>query len=98
MKGYTFHVEYKSNADKRKNRPHRGTVVAVERANGAYLSGTGSPQEIMWGVIGSVEDVPDGGVCGCSVSQAYLRTHCRRVTEAEAREIHPTLFKFIDSH
>lgn len=93
MKDFRFYLEYDSPAAKRKGTvknpgPHNGTVIAVMPENRWHGS-----KDVMFEAIGSVQNIPDGGVCGTSASRAYLSENCRRIPESLARQIHPTLFQ-----
>lgn len=46
--------------------------------------------------IGAVYSHADSGVASVGASPDYLRKLCKRVSEAKAREIHPTLFRVLD--
>ena len=98
MRGYRFYLEYQNNADKRRGTvkspgTHCGTVVAVstDRSRG-YISGG---HYVMEGVS-SVFQVPDSSVTTTAISPEYLRQDCRRIPEVMAREIHPTLFRYLE--
>lgn len=91
MQGYRFYREAASPADKRAGRTI-GTVFAV------FV-----PEQVTYGPagacvagIGGVYDRPDSPVCGTDAAVAYLRTHCTRISEAEARALHPALFTVLD--
>lgn len=91
MKGYRFYKEYNTPQDKRKDRPN-GNVFATcldERPNvthdGVYIGG-----------FGAVFFDPDSPCAYTSCSLDWLRENCKRISEAEARKIHPNLFKRIE--
>lgn len=89
MYGYRFYEEYE-------NKPKgvsAGNVVAVNCVDPAFWSGDGMAREAMGAVLFS----PNSPVGSTSVSQKYLRTKCKRVSEHAARAIHPTLFGVLDS-
>ena len=96
MKGVHFFLEYankteKNKATRKKLGNHRGTVVAVFHESQHRIPGTDQHE-----CFGAVQDIPDSAVCGTSASYQYLREQCLRISEAQAREIHPTLFKVLD--
>lgn len=98
MKDYHFYLEYPTAKDRRagtRKNPgnHSGTVVVVftDRET-QYRSGN----DWMYECISSVQDTPDGAVCSGSASYGYLRERCKRISEKLAREIHPTLFHYLD--
>jgi hypothetical protein len=96
MKGVKFYLEYPSNADKRKATRtnlgnHEGNVIAI-LDNGIYISG-GEP---VGDGLGAVFYIPNSPVAGTGVSLAYLRERAKRISEKQAREIHPELFTRLD--
>lgn len=92
MKDVRFYLEYPSSADKRKGN-HSGTVFAAFSGNGTHFSSGQWCQE----GVGGVFDRPDSPVAGTSVSLQYLRKQCKRISEKQAREIHPNLFAYLDA-
>ena len=83
MRGYVFYLEHSTPAAKRK-REHSGNVLAV-----CY------PFEIFAGSVEAlvgVYDWPNSAICGGCTDRAYLAKYCRRVSEAEARRVHPAMF------
>ena len=91
MKGYRFYLEFGSQSAKRKNQ-HRGTVFAAHVESKPHKSGDQWCQE----GAGAVFDAPDSGVCWCAASCEYLRQNCKRISEQEARKIHPRLFQYLE--
>lgn len=87
MKGIRFYLEYESPAHKRKGE-HLGTVFA------RYIS---SPLESvgMAEGAGAVSNIPNDWCCGSTASLDYLRTNCKRIPEAKAKEIHPRLIDYL---
>ncbi len=85
MKGIRFFEEFRNSA----KTTTMGTCVALFVCNGAYMSGT----QICYEALSGLFDQPDSPVCSGGVSLSYLRSRCKRVTEQEARKIHPALFK-----
>lgn len=99
MKSYHFYLEYPSKAAKRaatrKNLGnHSGNIIAVdsERAN-SWLS----DRQVMRDCVSAVTSYPNSDVCGSSASMDYIRENCKRVSEKQAREIHPNLFSTLES-
>lgn len=92
MKGYRFYEEFPSNAAKRK-RQSAGHVVALVLDERRQPLWNGHQYDCIAGVF----DTPNCGVASTGVSPEFLRKNCRRVSEAEARKIHPVLFKWLDS-
>jgi len=96
MKGYTFYLEYPSQAEKRKatrKHPgnHSGNVIATF---GTWF--TGGSSGAMIECVSAVYEWPNSAVCSSSVSISYIRERCKRISEAQAREIHPRLFDYLD--
>lgn len=48
-------------------------------------------------VIAALLDQPDSPTASCGITRKLLADRCRRITEAEARKIHPSLFAWLDS-
>lgn len=90
MNGIRFYEEYPTTYAKRKRRTS-GTVFAAFVCNGQ----TRGPDSSYEG-LGAVYDRPNSPVCGCMASLAYLRDHCRRISEHRARALHPALFAVLD--
>ena len=91
MKGIRFYLEYRSTYAKRK-RQHSGTVFAAFIANGVHpMKGGG------WEGLGAITNDPNSDVCGSAASWEYLRKRTRRISESEARQIHPKLFSRLDN-
>lgn len=98
MNGYRFYIEFPDKKSKRKATRknlvgHSGTVVAIMPDCGRH-NGNGYAYECVSGVF----DHPNSQVCGGSVSPEYLRDVCLRVSEKQAREIHPALFEYLDEN
>lgn len=93
MKGLRFYSDFRNTVDRRKN-VHRGSMIALlldDKDRPLYnVSGTAD-------CIAGVYDWPDSGVATTGYSGGYLRTRCKRITEAKAREIHPALFIILDA-
>lgn len=83
MVGFRFYLEYATPAAKRR-REHSGNAIAI-----------GVPVQIFAGTceaLVALYDWPNSSVCGGSIDRAYLPKYCRRVSECEARAIHPAMF------
>lgn len=85
MRDVTFYQEFEN---KSKTQPS-GNVLAVSR-NGARCP-DGSFE-----AVGALFDHCNSAVATTSVSPAYLREKCKRISEVKARGIHPRLFNFLD--
>jgi len=93
MKGIRFYQEFK---DPSRRRIPAKSVCAVLVCNGAFMSGGHNNYRACYEAIAGVFDNPNSPVGGTSVSLDWLRTHCKRVSESRAREIHPALFERLD--
>ena len=97
MKDITFYLEYPNRTEKnkatRKNvGNHRGTVLAVDKKQWWVRD-----NEINMDAYGALRDIPNDVVCGTTCSEPYLRSNCKRISEKQAREIHPMLFQYLES-
>ena len=88
MNGIRFYHEF-TNTRKRQS---AGTIVAACVCNGVFFSTGKACYEAFVGVF----DQPDSPVNFSAVSLDYLRTRCKRVSERQAREIHPRLFERLE--
>jgi hypothetical protein len=84
MQYITFYEEF---IIKRK-RISAGNCIAVIRENRCP---DGSME-----CVGSVFEHPNSVCAGTAVSSEFLRTKCKRVSEAHARQVHPRLFERLD--
>ena len=88
MNGIRFYQEF---SDKSKRRS-AGTIVAALVCNGHYLSSG----KVCFEALAGVFDQPNSPVAGTGVACDYLRQNCKRISEAEARSLHPALFERLD--
>lgn len=88
MTGIRFYQEFRDNS----KRQPGGTVVAVLVLNGGYWSSSTWCYE----AIAALFDQPNSPVAGTGVARDYLRLRCKRISEAQARTIHPALFERLD--
>lgn len=98
MNGVRFYLEYGSPTEKNKATrkspgDHIGTVVAVLVENGTFPCGQG---KWCYDAIGGLHARPNSPVASTSASLDYLRENCLRISEEQAREIHPRLFEWLD--
>ena len=84
MKDITFYQEFENRS---RTKP-TGNVLAVIRDSRCP---DGSME-----AIGALFDRPDSPVASTAVSLEYLRTQCKRVSEAKARQVHPAMFERLD--
>jgi len=101
MKGFRFFLEYPSLKEKRKGTVknpgnHEGNVLAL-MLDTARVEREHDKPKIVHDAIGAVNFYPDSSVCLTGVCNEYLTERCKRIPERLAREIHPTLFNYLDS-
>lgn len=98
MKGLRFYLEHDSAAAKRR-RQHCGTVLALfADAKGRPLwriEHRRHPQAVAEG-IGALYREPNSPACSTAACSSYVSERCRRISESEARKIHPALFTYLD--
>lgn len=97
MRGIRFYLEYSSPTEKNKatrKQPgnHTGNVFAAFVENGSYPCGDGGCVD----GVGSVFYQPNSVVVGTGASWKFLQENCLRISEEQAREIHPALFERLD--
>ena len=97
MKGLKFYLEYPTIKDKRaatrKNvGNHSGNCIAI--IENTYRVCNGS---IVEDAIGAVFFTRNSAVGLTAVSDEYKIQNCKRISEKQAREIHPALFEYLDS-
>lgn len=95
MKGYTFYLEYPSLKDKRKATRkelgnHSGNCLAV------YGNWFNIGHYYKKECVSSVYDRPNSDVCISSACDSYIKDNCKRISEEQARKIHPKLFQYLD--
>ncbi|MGO8931249.1 MAG: hypothetical protein ACLQU3_30710 [Limisphaerales bacterium] len=88
MSGICFYQEF---SDKSK-RTSAGTIIAALVCNGLYWSSG----KVCYEDIAGLFDRPNSLVAGTGVARDYLRQKCKRISEANARTIHPALFERFD--
>ena len=105
-----FYLEYPSAKEKNRrpaaSRKHTGNVIAAYLEPGgkdgrnlgehSYFLGVFRDGELMIEGASALFDHPNSVVCSGSVAWTYLRERCVRISEKEAREIHPNLFLYLD--
>ena len=95
---FRYYLEYPTPKDKRqgtRKKPgnHCGTVLAVYTGREySWVQGN----NIMNECIGTTYDKPDSFCCSFACSWGYLRTRCKRISEAQAKMIHPNLFVYLN--
>lgn len=110
MDGIRFYLEYPSKREKNKrpasSRTHTGNVLAAFLEPGgkdgqqigehSYFIGMYQNGDLMTEGVSALFDHPNSVVCGSNFGWSYLRDQCVRISEKEAREIHPNLFLYLD--
>lgn len=94
MKGYRFYEELRHKH--RKGEESKGTVVALYTGEGIESPEIVSVFRHHPEACVAVFDRPNSPVCWSGVSWEYLYECCRRISEEEARAIHPALFERLD--
>lgn len=97
MKGVRFYLMHDSYMEKRKGQ-HRGNVVAVltqPQGKGKQWQPEGywSEGTYLYEAIIPLFREPNSVVCGGNIAAVDLRITYKRISEAEARRIHPVLFE-----
>ncbi|HJR40764.1 MAG TPA: hypothetical protein VJ812_01660 [Gemmatimonadaceae bacterium] len=94
MHGYRFFEEY---VDESRQQSLQ-SVIAVQTFEGPWVKEGGvcfpavcSPS------VGSKSAERNSEVTRLMFNVEYLGTHCRRISEAQARSIHPKLFEYLDT-
>ena len=101
MKGFRFYLEYPDPVSKREGtvkKPgnHSGNVLAVILREDGNEESFISKGEVMYECISALYFAPNSDVGGNNCSRGYLRSHCKRIPEKLAREIHPRLFQYLE--
>ena len=99
MKGIQFYLEYPNKTEKHKGTRkslgnHSGNCIAVilnENNRRLWQGNT-----LCFDVIGNVFDIPNSSCCFSSASLDYLNENCKRISEQQAKEIHPKLFDYLN--
>lgn len=111
MKGYWFYIDYGDAATKRKVRGHggmkRGRALGTPDAGGNCIALFTEKRGQSWcpeydhvshgyGGLAATFFHVNSDTSVTSVGPEYLRTSCARISEAEARRVHPVLMQRID--
>ena len=92
MKGYRFYADYGSASLKQKANPASNAIAILVDDDGRPLWNATACMEAITALF---EDA-DSLVCPSAVTQDYLRQSCKRISESEARWIHPNLFAYLE--
>lgn len=91
MKGYKFFKEYRDDAMQASS----GNVIAVDLDGGTFVQDGGVCYRAV--VPAPDQTIPNSPVTMILFNAEYLGARCRHVSEAEAREIHPRLFEYLEA-
>jgi hypothetical protein len=96
MKGIRFYLEYpskqaKQRATRKSLGNHLGTVIAVETKTFWWVG-----KEYFMQAYGGVFNQPNSYVCGTCTTWEYLYDRCKRISEQQAKEIHPKLIDYLN--
>lgn len=89
MDGIRFYADYGSKKAKRRggDAPNAlGILIDAKRFE---------DKDVMYDAVAAVFDHKNSGVATTGVSRGYLRESCKRISESEARRIHPNLFALL---
>lgn len=91
MRGYRFFEEYRDE----QRRDSVGSVIAIDVGNGPFVQEGG----VCYRAVCANQDDPvrKGPVHMVLFNAEYLGSHCRRISEHKARELHPEIFTFLES-
>ena len=93
MKGWRFYEEYKT----KKRKIPTGNVVAVDTATGMHaVSPFGPNARYRYECVLALFVEHNSPVCSGAASVEHIERHCKRISEAKAREIHPKLFEYLE--
>jgi type 1 glutamine amidotransferase len=91
MTGIRFYEVFNDTA----KRESAGKAVAVFPH--LWRKGSAGQGRLFYSVIG-LSRRPNSPVLKTTVSETYLRSKCRRVSESRARRVHPNLFRYLETH
>jgi hypothetical protein len=96
MKGYTFYLEFDSKHEKRIGQ-HSGNVFALYHGEGIEDAATVTLYRCQPGGLGAVYFRPNSPVNWTNVDRDVIAEKMKRISEQQARAIHPALFARLDS-
>jgi len=99
MKNFRFYVEYDSTKEKRKATRknlgnHTGNCLAILLDGNKPLYHNNSTTI---DCISGVSFIRNSNCCFSGCSTAYLHNNCKRISEKQAKEIHPKLFNYLNN-
>jgi hypothetical protein len=92
MHGYRFFEEYRDEGRK----DSLNSVVAIDVGRGPFVQEGGVCYRAVC-TDREKSDVGQRGVRMVLFNAEYLGTHCKRISEQRARELHPEVFSFLES-
>ena len=95
MKGIRFYLEYASPADKRKGVHSGNAFAAFDSLGNNFVPRLSGGVWVLDG-LGALFAAPNSPVASTAYAIGLLRSHCKRISEKSAREIHPALFERLD--
>ena len=93
MKGFRFYADYGHAKGKRQGGDAPNCIALATDPGQSWVR----DHEILTECIAAVFSHANSGVCSTSCSRSYLQESCKRISEAEARRLHPALFAHLDS-
>ncbi len=94
MRGYRFFEEY---ADQNRQQS-LNSVIAIQTFDGPWVKEGGVCFPAICSPNSSTKATDrNGAVTRLMFNVEYLGTHCRRISEDQARAIHPKLFEYLDN-
>ena len=93
MKGYRFYADYSSAKLKRKG----GDAPNVLAVATDIMPRLGDRGQLLFECAVAVFEHANSGVCWGAASRDYIAECCKRLSEEEARRIHPAIFVYLDS-
>lgn len=113
MKGYHFYAtmpderKSKSASKQYPMQPFTRATLASWAEQGRYVECLAVDPEskqisfshtaIQYDCVGALMADNDQAVCGSTCHNTYLRERCVRISEATARKLHPSLFRYLES-
>ena len=101
MKNFRFYVEYPmdvnpKNFSRKDLGKHSGNCLAVMTDTKQFVRDCARQVQVQYDCIGAIYFDANAQCAGSSCYADYLTKSCKRVSEKQAREIHPNLFAILD--
>ena len=91
MRGYNYFEEYTTT----EREASTGNVIAVPDLLRSFVQPGGICLPVV--CAGEEERSPNSPVVQSVLLAEYLGTHCKKISEAQARTIHPRLIEYLDT-